>query len=89
MMDAKFWIPPTYISPEPDPPPAPSDFRKRPAQHIFPGDLMLLGGCVWRVKARHTLKSGKIVFTLWPVSGGRPASESFYPREWVASLVGW
>lgn len=82
----RFYIPAVFVNSEPTPPPPATAFRKRPAQQIAVGDLLLLSGQVWRVKDRRTSKtSPRITFTLWNVAGGRPETESFFPREWVLS----
>ena len=87
-MSSKFYIPPVFVDAEPTPPPPLSAFRKRPAQHIQIGDLLLLGGETWRVKDRRTSKtSPRITFVLWNVRGGRPETESFFPREWVLCFL--
>lgn len=81
----RFYIPPVFVEAEMSAPPPTYAFRKRPAQQITVGDLLLLGGLVWRVKDRRTSRtSPRITFTLWPVMGGRPETESFFPREWLS-----
>ena len=83
-MPDRFYIPPVFVEAEMSAPPPGGAFRKCPAQQIGVGDLLLLGGLAWRVKDRRTSRtSPRITFTLWPVMGGRPATESFFPREWL------
>jgi hypothetical protein len=84
------FVPPVFVAAEPTPPPPISAFLKYPAQHVEVGDLMLLGGEVWRVKDRRTSRtSPRITFTLWNGRGGRPETESFFPREWIPVVKGW
>jgi hypothetical protein len=76
-------IPPVRVEPESDPLPA-TTFQKLPAEEIDIGDLLLLRGQVWRIKDRRTSRtSPRITLTLWPVLGGRPEVQSFFPREWL------
>jgi hypothetical protein len=83
-MPDRFYIPPVFVEPEMSAPPPSGAFRKRPVQQVGVGDLLLFGGSVWRVKDRRTSRmSPRITFTLWPVTGGRPETESFFPREWL------
>jgi len=86
-MPDRFYIPPIFVDAEMKTPPPTGAFCKRPAQQVTVGDLLLLGGQVWRVKDRRTSrKSPRITFTLYPVMGGRPETESFFPREWLPVL---
>lgn len=86
-MPDRFYIPPVFVDAEMSVPPPSGAFRNRPAQQICVGDLVMLGGQVWRVKDRRTSrKSPRVTFTLWPVTGGRPETESFFPREWLSVL---
>ncbi|HLU08556.1 MAG TPA: hypothetical protein VK003_02740 [Oceanobacillus sp.] len=83
-MPNQFHIPPVFVDAEMSAPPPAGAFRKRPAQQVCVGDLVVLSGQVWRVKDRRTSRtSPRITFTLWPVMGGRPETESFFPREWL------
>jgi hypothetical protein len=87
MMSDRFFIPLVFVEAEMSTPPPTSLFRKRPAQQVTAGDLLLLGGQVWRVKDRHSGRtSPRITFTLWPVIGGRPETESFLPRAWIPTV---
>lgn len=87
MMSQKFNIPPVSVDPEPAMPPPVSAFNKRPVEQIAAGDLLLIRGQVWRAKDRRTSRtSPRITLTLWPVKGGRPETQSFFPREWLPSV---
>jgi len=80
-------IPPVFVNAEPMPPPDGAAFRKCPAEHIRVGDLVLLGVFIYRVKARRQSPSSpKLHFTLWPVAGGKPIAESWFPREWKPTV---
>ena len=86
-MPDRFYIPPVFVDAEMNTPPPTGSFHKCPAQQVTVGDLLLLGGQVWRVKDRRTSrKSPRITLTLYPVMGGRPEIESFFPREWLPVL---
>lgn len=86
---AKHGIPLVTVPAEDAPPPPASAFAKRPCEQIAVGDMVLLRGIVWRVKDRRTSRtSPRITFTLWACAGGRPTTESFFPREWVPVVKG-
>jgi len=77
-------IPPIFCDPEPGKPPPLSAFRKLPAERIAPGDLLLLGGCIYRVRAVQTHGSTpRRTFTLCIFTGGRISSETYWSREWL------
>lgn len=80
----KFNIPPVMVDAETKAPPTPSEFRRRPAEEIRIGDLVLVRNEAWRVKSRTTYKSSRrITFVLYPCEGGRPETRSYMPREWM------
>lgn len=83
-MMAEFKIPPVFVEAEAAPPPPQSAFRKRPAEQIAVGDMVVLLGQVYRVKARRTSQtSPRITFVLYPCAGGRPTRQSYFPRNWL------
>lgn len=89
MMSSKLNIPPVTVEAEMTTPPPETAFRKHPVERITAGDLLLLRGKVWRVKHVQTRRtSPRISLTLWPVQGGRPEVQSFFPREWFPVIRG-
>lgn len=77
-------IPPVTVAAEDTPPPPENAFRRQPVERIATGDLLLVRGKAWRVKHVQTRRTTpRISLTLWPVQGGRPVVEAWFPREWV------
>lgn len=76
-------IPPVFVEAEADSIPE-SAFCQRPAEEIRTGDAIMLHGQAWRVKGRQTRrKSPRILYTLYPIAGGRPHSAECFPRQWL------
>jgi hypothetical protein len=87
-MSSKFYIPPVFVEAESGFIPPLSTFKKRPAEQFKVNDLIHLCGETWRIKDRRTSKTSlRITFVLWNVRGGRPETESFFPREWVLCFL--
>lgn len=87
--DKKWFIPPVYVEAEKDVPPPAGAFQKRPVEKLAPGDLVMLGGDVFRIKAVRTHgTSPKRTLTLRPVLGGRVEQETWFNREWLLSCKG-
>lgn len=76
-------IPLVTVEPE-QPSTSTPTFRKRPAEDVMLGDLILARDQQWRVKRIQRSKSApRIWFTCWPVRGGRPQMFTIAPREWI------
>lgn len=87
-MNKPFYIPPQNSEPEPLPPPPGAAFRKHPAEQIAPGDLVMLGVHVYRVKQKRGFRtSPKLRFCLYPVLGGQIITEDWFPREWKPAVL--
>lgn len=89
-MSSKFpHIPPVFVDAEDTPLLSYAAFRKRPCEEISVGDRVWVRGQAFRVKDRRTsLTSPRITFTLHPILGGRPETQSFFPREWLPLVKG-
>lgn len=84
-----FFIPPVFVEAEQQPPLSYAAFRKRPCEEIAVGDRVWVRGQAWRVKdVRTSRTSPRITFTLHPCAGGRPTTESYFPREWLPVVKG-
>lgn len=87
-MNKPFYIPPQNSEPEPLPPPPGAAFRKHPTEQIAPGDLVMVGVNIYRVKQKRGSKSSpQVRFVLYPVLGGLIITESWFPRQWVPSVL--
>lgn len=76
-------IPRPWIEPEATPPPPTSVFKKRPAEEIELGDLVLVGVKAYRVVRKRRFKGyAWMRFTLYPLEGGIIISEDWFPRQW-------
>lgn len=83
-MNARYHVPPVFVDADPDPIPTLDYFRRCPAVDIAVGDLVIRDSAVWRVKAkRESSTSARFIFTLFPMAGGRPETDVYFPRQWL------
>ena len=69
--DRRYHIPERIAKAETKAPPPQGAFSKLPIETMQPGDLLLWGGQIWRIRAITTLPRNRREFTLAPVDGGK------------------
>lgn len=84
-----YYIPPSKVEAEQGEIPALPEFQRRPILKLKVDDLIFLTGEIYRIKSKRGIKQSiKIRFELYPVAGGAPIVESFFPNEWIRSYIG-